>query len=94
MSKMILSSSRLLLRLQDAFDTDYGAAISVSCNNRQLTIGDTKTLDVETKADFSKFIETPILKRLMTILKNITDQPLTIDFDASHGWIEIGNIIV
>ena len=99
MNKIILSSAALHRILYELItplipeQDDY--EIEVCCKNKQLSFGKLeRTLDVESKSDWSIEIRIGQLRKLFRILTNFEEQPLVISFQNSQNWIEIFNVLI
>ena len=90
----IASSGALYKHLYNIQESLKGE-VKVKIIEGELQIGGFKGFEVEAKHHMSE-INVPAvnLKQLMTFLKHITDQPLTIVMEDLSRWIEIKNVFI
>lgn len=93
MNKVILSSYSIFKMLGNIPASMQPEELEVKVENKKFSIsGIGYHLDVEPENDFTVKVRSEKLKWLFGVLKNISDQPLTIKFDTWN--IEIQNVVI
>lgn len=95
MNRIIVSSASLFKMLGGLTSNTKDQQVLITVKNKRFSIsGLDSYLDIEPENDFTVSVDDEKLRWLFKLLRNISDQPLTLKFNEWNDWIEIENVII